>query len=74
MKVVINGEEHEIAPTKNYVMYEEIKLLAGMSGAPTMTWRIRGTNDGGIVHPDGEKAVVALREGLVFSVAHTGSA
>lgn len=75
MKVIINGIETEIDATlKNYVMYQEIKLLACMSGSPSMTWRIRGTNDGGIVEPIGEKAVVSLRDGLVFNVAHTGTA
>lgn len=75
MKITINGQDHSVdGALKNYVMYEEVKQLASMRGTPSMTWRIRGTNEGGIVEPLGEKAVVALREGLVFNVAHTGNA
>lgn len=69
--IIVNGQEHQIDDRK-YLMYAQIVLLAGMSGSPSMTWRIRGTNEGGIVEPTGEKAVVPLRAGLVFNVAHTG--
>jgi hypothetical protein len=71
--VIINGREHQVEG-HNYLMYSQIVLLAGMTGTPSVTWRIRGTNEGGIVHPIGGKAVLPLLEGLVINVAHTGNA
>jgi len=71
--VVINGQDHHVEG-HNYLMYAQIVLMAGMRGTPSMTWRIRGTREGGIVEPVGEKAVVPLRDDLVINAAHTGDA
>lgn len=69
MKVIINGREHSVAGAT--MRYSDIVVIAGMRDTPTMTWRIRGTNECGEVEPFGE---VAVRENLVLNVVHTSNA
>lgn len=66
---IINGKMYW--PTCAEWPYESIVSLADMTGTPSVTWKVRGTNDGGTLAP-GQKVVV--REGLVINVAHTGNA
>ena len=68
--IIVNGQEHHVEG-HDFLAYEQIVMLAGMSGTPSMTWRDRSTNAGGILAPGRS---VAVRPGLVFNVAHTGAA
>lgn len=75
MKIIVNGREHEVDESaKDYVMYAEIVALAGKKGTPTVTWRARSTGEGGTLLPTSDRAVLSLRDGLIFNVAHTDNA
>lgn len=67
--VIVNGKLHAFADPE--ISYEDAVTLAGMSGTPSVTWRISRTTDGGILHA-GERIPVRAR--LVVNVAHTGDA
>lgn len=71
VEVFINGRSVEICAAD--VTYEQIAGLAGKTGTPSMTWRLRNDpeNRDGILSPGGR---LPLREGLVFNVQHTGDA
>jgi FKBP-type peptidyl-prolyl cis-trans isomerase len=73
MKITINGDAHET--TAETLTYEDVVKLAGMTGTPSVMWRVKNATGGlsnGIMHT-GSYAIVPS-EGLVFNVAHTGNA
>ena len=65
--ITVNGVAHHVEG-HDFIGYEQIVLLADMSGTPSVTWKIRGTREGGTLGPRGD---VAVRDGLVFNVCHT---
>lgn len=74
VNIIVNGKT---IPTVRReipsLTYEEIVKIAGMTGTPSMTWRIRRseTNTGGILSP-GDR--IPVQDGLVLNAYHTGNA
>lgn len=68
VNIRINGLQVEVTESK--LTYEDIVGLADKSGTPSMTWHRPG-EAGGIIIPG---QTVNIREGMSFSVHHTGNA
>jgi hypothetical protein len=69
-KIIINGEEHIVVT--EHVTYEEVRGWAGMTETPTMMYR-----DGPDENPKGLLSlggVVKVKDGMRFTVIHTGNA
>lgn len=74
MTIIVNGEEKDFSG-ETHIDYEDVVLLAGKSGSPTVTYRGPKTGDSrreGIMHPGCEP--VMLVERMVFNVVHTDKA
>jgi hypothetical protein len=69
VRIIVNGERREIPPSP--VTYEQIVALAGMSGNPSMTWKLPLLGSGGTMSPG---CTLVPSDGLVFNVCHTGNA
>jgi hypothetical protein len=68
-KITINGEEHTIVT--EHVTYEEVRGWAGMTETPTMVYRNGPEeNKSGILSLNG---VVKVKDGMSFTVIHTGN-
>ncbi len=73
MKITINGTQVEI--DAETLTYEDVVRLAGMSGTPSIMWRVRNASGGlssGLMHT--ASCGIVPSEGLVFNVSHTGNA
>lgn len=72
MRVTINGKVHETIEG-NEATYEHLVHVAGMTGHPSMTvsWS-DGRVQSGCILSSGQS--IALRDGMVISVCHTGNA
>ena len=75
MKIIVNGGPVELTAGPGHVSYEEVVALAGLSGAPTVTYA--GKRDGD-VRRQGTMYTgcppVVVEDGMVFNVIHTGGA
>lgn len=69
MRVVVNGEPLDVISVET-ISYELARKLAGLTGAPSVTWKLPN-GAGGILTP-GDR--IAIAEGLVINVCHTGNA
>ncbi len=72
MKIIINGIERDVSGTE--VSYADIVLLAGKQGQPSVKYsgpQHGDTQRNGTMHYG--CPIVALEEGMVFSVVHTGN-
>ena len=72
MKIIVNGDEHEISDDKVSLTYEEVVKLAEHKPKynPSVTAKLLD-GSGSILSP-GRK--VGLFEGMIFNVAYTGNA
>jgi hypothetical protein len=69
VEIIVN--EQRIKVKQWDLSYEEILLMAGKSGNPSVTWGVRGNNGGGILSAGKKVAVV---QGLIINAMHTGNA
>ena len=77
--VIVNGRPVGIYCDDGKVSYEQIVVVSGLKGSPTVTYRHRdamgpvGTKSAGTLLP-GRMVVVLDGFGTIFNVAHTGDA
>ena len=71
--ITVNGRLIDVYPTN--ISYEEVVALAGLTGAPSVTYISKRDGDvqrAGTMYPG--CSPVLLTDVMVFNVAHTGAA